>query len=89
MSSTLTDTSPVGKSKGNYLTILVGNVESRSHVGHIDRILFTLDIYIYIYKKKTSVSVPIKARARRLVSDVYTINLPGDAALSEEQPVLG
>lgn len=52
MSSTLTDTSPVGKSKGNYLTILVRNVEGRSHIGHIDgiRILFTLDIY---FLKKT------------------------------------
>lgn len=66
----------------------VRNAEARSDIAHIDGnwILFTLEIKkIYIYY----VSIPIKARARRLVSDVNTINLPGDAALSEEQMVLG
>lgn len=36
VSSTLTDTSPVCKSKGNCLTIVVWNVEGQSHIGHID-----------------------------------------------------
>lgn len=86
MSSSLTDASPVGNSKGYYLTI-----NEMWRVDHKSDILMGIGFYLpWIYiKKNTSVSVLINARARRLVSDVNTINLPGDAALSEEQPVLG
>lgn len=73
MSSTLTDRSPVGIRRGNYLTIL--------NLGwDYDKILFTLENK----KQNYYVSVLIIARTRRLVSEVNTINLPGDAALSEE-----